>query len=402
MVEPNLELPINRNKSKKEAVSELENYKLLVDSVQDYAIFLMDTEGHIRSWNRGAERNKGYTAEEIIGQHFSIFYPQIDLDAKKPERELDIARKYGRAEDEDWRVRKDGSLFWASVVITSLYDKEGRHIGFAKVTRDLTERKKYEENLREANKLLKQQQTELKRLNNSKDEFISLASHQLRTPASAIKQILGLYTDGIIDIPDKHLENIKKAYANNEHQINIVNGLLKVALVDSGKQKLVFKQCNVIQLLKNCVEEFRSFTDDKNQQLTLTCNTSTTTIVADEHNLRMALENLISNAVKYTFEGGTIEITTSEDSKNFIINISDNGVGISDKDINDLFKKFKRIPNDLSDKEGGTGLGLYWVNKIITLHKGKIEVTSKLNEGTTFKVILPKGIKSAKNTSSRR
>lgn len=394
--------PPSALKSRHEAtVSELENYKLLVDSVQDYAIFLMDTKGYIRSWNKGAERNKGYTADEIIGKHFSTFYRQIDLDAKKPERELDIALKFGRAEDEDWRVRKDGSLFWASVVITALYNRDGEHVGFAKVTRDLTDRKKHEESLRQANKILKQQQLELQKLNKSKDEFISLASHQLRTPASAIKQILGMYTDGlIIDIDDKHLKNIKRAYENNERQINIVNGLLKVALVDSGEQQLLLTDCDIIQMLKDCVNEFTDFAHKKNQRLIFSEKSTTKIITADEHNLRMALENLINNAIKYTYDNGTIRITTTENDNTFTISISDNGVGIAVSDIDSLFKKFSRIPNDLSDQEGGTGLGLYWSNKIITLHGGKITVSSQINEGTTFHVTLPKGLKSAKNPNS--
>lgn len=375
------------------AINELENYKLLVESVQDYAIFLMDKNGYIRTWNKGAEKNKGYTADEIIGKHFSTFYRQVDLDAKKPERELEIALKFGRAEDEDWRARKDGSLFWASVVITALYNKNGEHIGFAKVTRDLTERKKHEDELRLANKLLKEQQRELRKVNKSKDEFISIASHQLRTPATAIKQLLGLYADGIItDIPDRHLQVIKRAYESNERQISIVNNLLLVAQVDAGELQLVLTECNIIKLIKDSLSEFNDLAENKGQSLTFTNSATAKTITADYQNMRMALENIISNAIKYSYNNGTIKVIVSDDDKNFYINISDNGVGIATGDLEKLFKKFTRIQNDLSEKEGGTGLGLYWASKIIALHNGKIDVTSRLNEGTTFQIILPKGL----------
>src|SRR5690606_19092342 len=150
---------------------------ILVESIEDYAIFLLDTQGTIITWNKGAQKTKGYKPSEIIGQHFSKFYQEEDVIADKPGHELMLAIKRGRVEDEDWRVRKDGTKFWANVVITTLYDAEGKHIGFAKVTRDLTERKKQEDAVRRINVQLRQQQQELEQLNNSKDEFISLASH---------------------------------------------------------------------------------------------------------------------------------------------------------------------------------------------------------------------------------
>lgn len=370
---------------------ELENYKLLVESVQDYAIFLMDTNGYIKTWNKGAEKNKGYKANEIIGKHFSTFYRQVDLDADKPAKELEIALKFGRAEDEDWRVRKDGSLFWASVVITTLYDKSGKHVGFAKVTRDLTERKKYEDELREANKLLKKQRLELEILNNSKDEFISLASHQLRTPATITKQLLGLYVEGFFaDIDEKHIQRIKKAYDSNERQIDVVNSLLKIAMVDAGELNLVLEEFDLVQLVCECIDGLKDSAHKKNQDLLLSGGVDAVVICADRKNLRMALENVINNAIKYTYVRGMIEVTVTEDANTVSIAILDNGVGIAKTDIDKLFKKFSRIPNDLSGAEGGTGLGLYWSHKIVSMHKGKIKVESKPYEGTKFKIILPK------------
>lgn len=379
-----------------DAISELENYKLLVESIQDYAIFLMDSKGYIKTWNKGAEKFKGYKASEIIGKHFSTFYRQVDLDSKKPEKELEVAIKFGRVEDEDWRVRKDGSLFWASVIITTLYDKDNNHIGFAKVTRDLTERKKFEDELREANIQLKRQQAELLITNDAKDEFISLASHQLRTPATVVKQLLGMYAEGIItDLPQKHLSLINKAYDSNQRLIDIINSLLKVAQVDSGKLILVFSECNINKLLNECIDEFKETAKNKKQDLSLIYNSKFDTIEADEKNLRMAIENIISNAVKYTHPGGSIEVMASSTKNSLIIEISDNGVGIPSSELNNLFKKFKRIQNDLSDVEGGTGLGLYWAQRIINLHGGTIEVKSTLHEGTTFKLKLPKKVKNA-------
>jgi PAS domain S-box-containing protein len=374
-----------------DTLDELDKYKLLVDSVQDYAIFLLDAKGYIKTWNRGAEKNKGYKPEEIIGKHFSIFYMPEDVEAKKPEKELEIATQFGRAEDEDWRVRKDGSRFWASVVITALYNNGGRLVGFAKVTRDLTERKRHEDELRKANTLLKAQQQELKRLNQSKDEFISLASHQLRTPASAIKQLLGLFTEGFQpDISERHLALIRKAYESNERQINIVNSLLKVAQMDAGKVVLKMTTTNLTALVESVVDDFGDTVQSRQQSIELKGEPSIM-VTADAPHLRMALENLISNASKYTYEHGSIAVSVARSGDFATVAIIDNGVGIAERDLKMLFEKFKRIPNDLSETVGGTGLGLYWANKVIALHGGHITVDSELHAGTTFTVHLPTG-----------
>jgi PAS domain S-box-containing protein len=372
------------------ALVELENYKLLVESVQDYAIFLLDTGGHIMTWNKGAERNKGYKASEIIGKHFSTFYMQQDINAHKPERELEIAKAVGRVEDEDWRVRKDGSRFWANVVITALRDTSGNLVGYAKVTRDLTERKQHEDNLRRSNVLLRKQQQKLQLLNNSKDEFISLASHQLRTPATAVKQLLGLLIEGFQgELPSNIAPLIKKAYDMNDRQIAIVNSLLKVAQFDAGKVVLKKVAIDINQLLQETINEQADTRASRKQTLNYTPASETLYVDADIRYLRMAFENLIDNASKYTHEHGSITIAITKKGKEIIIAISDTGVGIATEDLPDLFQKFKRIPNELSQKVAGSGLGLYWVREVISLHGGRIEASSESMQGTTFLVTLP-------------
>lgn len=377
----------------KKTLSELERYKILVESVQDYAIFFMDPEGYIQTWNKGAEKNKGYTHDEIIGKHFSIFYSDLDNADRKPDRELEIAKKVGRVEDEDWRYRKDGSKFWANVVITALYDDQGDLQGFAKVTRNLTERKANEDNLRSANTLLQEQQTELQRLNESKDEFISLASHQLRTPATAIKQLLGLILEGFEgDIPSNIRNLLEKTYESNERQINIVNSLLKVAQVDSGKVTLRKSSHDLNDVVQSLVKQYSGIIQEKNQSISMQLQDEPLFGYIDEHYFRMALENILDNASKYTEAGGDITITSKQTNEHAVVSITDSGVGISPENINSLFVKFNRIPNDMSHKVAGSGLGLYWVEKVIDLHQGAIEVNSELTKGTTFSVKVPKGI----------
>lgn len=369
---------------------------MLVENVQDYAIFFMDPGGYIQTWNKGAEKNKGYTHDEIIGKHFSIFYSEQDNLDKKPERELEIAKKVGRVEDEDWRYRKDGSRFWANVVITALYDDQNNLQGFAKVTRNLTERKVNEDSLRSANSLLQEQQKELQRLNESKDEFISLASHQLRTPATAIKQLLGLILEGFEGEVPPHIRRLlEKTYESNERQITIVNSLLKVAQVDSGKVILRKKVVDLNEIVMSLVKQYTGIIAEKDQSISLQLQKTPVLGYVDEHYYRMALENILDNASKYTDSGGNITIASETVNEYAIISITDSGVGISPENINSLFMKFNRIPNDLSHKVAGSGLGLYWAEKVIDLHQGAIEVRSELEKGTTFSISVPKGIGNA-------
>jgi PAS domain S-box-containing protein len=356
----------------------------------------MDPKGYIQTWNKGAEKNKGYTHKEIIGQHFSIFYSDQDNAAKKPERELEIAKKVGRVEDEDWRYRKDGSKFWANVVITALYDEDNNLQGFAKVTRNLTERKENEDNLRSANTLLQEQQKELRRLNESKDEFISLASHQLRTPATAIKQLLGLILEGFEgDVPQRIRNLLEKTYESNERQINIVNSLLKVAQVDSGKVILRKKPVDLNEIVTSLARQYTGVIEDKQQTISIELQHEPLIGYIDEHYYRMALENILDNASKYTESGGHITISSKIIDEQAVVSITDSGVGISPEDINSLFVKFNRIPNDLTHRVAGSGLGLYWVEKVIDLHQGVIKVHSEIKKGTTFSVCVPKGIQNA-------
>jgi PAS domain S-box-containing protein len=374
-----------------EALNQLEQYKLLVENIQDYAIFLLDPTGHIMTWNKGAQRFKGYRPDEIIGKHFSTFYMQEDIDAGKPARELELAQKMGRVEDEDWRVRKDGSKFWANVVITPLYNSEHELVAFAKVTRDLTERKAQEDAVRKANKRLIGQQRQLEKMNIAKDEFISLASHQLRTPATAIKQLLGMLLEGLYgDTPPDLRIIIEKAYTNNERQINIVNNLLRVAQLDSGKIILRRTTVDIQRLLEDITKEYAESAHASNHTIVYVPKTTKPIYAdADVENLRMAICNLMDNAVKYTPEGGKI-VLGLEASKNIvIISITDSGIGIGPEDIPKLFGKFVRIPNQLTQKVEGSGLGLYWVQQVIELHGGTVSVASELGAGTTFSIILP-------------
>lgn len=368
----------------------IEFSRLLVNTIQEYAIFLLDPRGYVATWNPGAQKLKGYTPKEIIGKHFSTFYPQKDIKARKPEIELEIAKRDGHVEDEGWRVRKDGTRFWANVVITALRDDNGDLVGFAKVTRDLTERRRHEQELRKANNVLKRQSDELLKLNKAKDEFISLASHQLRTPATGVKQYLGLILEGYTgELTDQQKDFIAKANESNNRQINLINDLLRVAQVDAGEVLLQPTTVDLSALIGNIADEHSSTFKMHNQLLNLHLPNGAVVIVADEARLRMAIENILDNASKYTPAGGSVTIAVHITESSVSVSITDTGVGIDEALSAKLFSKFSRIPNSLSEKVGGSGLGLYWAKKIIQLHGGDITVISQVNKGSTFTIEIP-------------
>jgi PAS domain S-box-containing protein len=371
-------------------VDELELYKLLVDSVEDYAIFLLDTAGQVVSWNVGAERLKGYSASDIIGQHFSVFYTAKDRKNGKPNWVLQQSIAKGRFEDEGWRVRQDGSRFWANVVMTALYDTKGIHRGFAKVTRDLTKRKEHEDALQATNEQLEHSYQELQKLNSLKDEFVSLASHQLRTPATGVKQYLALLIEGFVGpLSEQQQDMLHKAYTSNDRQIEIINDLLQVAQLDAGKVVLHKKIVDISEMVADVIDEQIDAFKLRHQQVIFHNPAEACEAVVDPVRFRMVLENLIDNASKYTPDKGTITANIKKTAKHLIVTIADTGVGIEDTDLSKLFQKFSRLTNPHTKNVTGSGLGLYWAFKMVDLHQGKLAVKSAIDKGTTFTITIP-------------
>lgn len=280
------------------------------------------------------------------------------------------------------------------MVITALRDDEGKLVGFAKVTRDLSERKEHEEQLYQANLKLKRQSADLQELNRTKDEFISLASHQLRTPASGVKQFLGLLLDGYAgELTPRQREFLQHAYDGNERQIELVNDLLRVAQLDAGKIVLKKQPVNINNLIKYVTREQSDKFKDRHQVLALELPQETVAASVDVMRFRTVLENLIDNASKYTPEGGKIIVRLSAGRGRVTIAVVDTGVGIEKESLGKLFIRFSRVPNYLSESVGGSGLGLYWAYKIAQLHKGTIEVASQPGKGSTFTIIIPQGVR---------
>jgi PAS domain S-box-containing protein len=379
-----------------------ERFRLMVESVQDYAIFMLDPEGRVATWNRGAERNKGYTGTEIIGQHFSVFYPKADVASGKPAFELREAIKNGRFEDEGWRVRKDGSLFWANVIISPFYDNNNTLLGFSKVTRNLTERKKAEDALREAYAdLEKRIERRTKDLSIAKakaeaavkirENFFSMASHELKTPLSSLKMQAQIRKRNVLrgNLNDFKPENLLELCNDDERQIDrlsfLVDNMLDISKLTSGALTLVREDFYLNDVVTDVVTHLTPLLEQSGNTCSMTADEKVKG-VWDRHRLEQVFTNLLSNAGKYA-PGKPVEIHISQTGGIAKVAIKDYGRGISEQDQSRIFKAYERVSDN--GQTSGLGLGLFITKQIVEAHQGDMIVESKPGVGTTFVVELP-------------
>jgi PAS domain S-box-containing protein len=364
-----------------------ERYRALVEQVLDYGIFMMDEKGRIVSWNEGAHRMNGYTAEEIRGKYFSIFYPEEDILNGKPAYELKIARTEGVYEEEGWRIKKDGSRFWASVVITAIYNHQGIHIGFSKVTRDLTERKEAERALRESyekyRKLANELQitnTQLSYANHELEQFTSIVSHDLQEPVRTIKSFLQLIELKLYKGESADLNNyINKAISSANRMKELIKNLLQYAQL--SREDVVKKEVDVKELFNEALQNLKTTVDTSNARIHIDNNVDK--IWGDPVQLVQLIQNLVSNAIKFSdCTTPTINIRSTIENGHVKFAVSDNGIGIQKEDLSKIFEIFKRL-NTKKDYPG-TGIGLAICKKIVDRHQGKIWPESEPGKGTTF------------------
>ena len=369
------------------------HFKLLVNSIKDYAIFILSPQGYIRSWNAGAERFKGYKSHEIIGKHFSIFYTQFDIERNHPQKELEIATEKGIFEEEGWRLRKDGSVFWANIVITKLVDSTGKHIGFAKVTRDLTERRKLEEELRKSNEDLdqkvKERTMQLEKAIQSREEFISIVSHELRTPVTALKlQTQTALRQLAKDSPEVFYKKTETFFKRTDQQLErisvLLNDILDVSQISMERLTILKERLDINDTLQDVIDRFEEVA--KNTGVTIEFSKSSPLYVqGDKIRLEQVFSNLISNALKYG-DMKPIKISTESSDNKAIISISDQGIGIAKEDQARIFERFERATS--RNLISGIGVGLFISKKIIEAHNGEVLVKSEPGKGSTFTVVL--------------
>jgi len=372
------------------------SYRLLVESVQEYAIFMLDANGYIVTWNSGAERIKGYQAEEIIGRHFSSFYPPDAVESGWPDYELQVASTQGRFEDEGWRVRKDGSRFWANVTISALRDERGRLRGFAKLTRDLSERKRVEmlaadgarrEQMLEAERTAR---IEAQRAARMKDEFLATLSHELRTPLNAIlgwTQMLRSpqATEGGVDV--RHgLEVIER---NARAQIKLVDDLLDLSRIMAGRVRLDVQRVALIDVVQGAIESAQPAAQAKGVRLEQVLDPGSGFVAGDPARLQQVIWNLLSNAIKFTPRGGRVQVLLERVNSHLEISVSDTGIGIPASFLPHVFDRFSQKDSTASRGYGGLGLGLAICKQLVELHGGSIHAESGgEGRGATFTVKL--------------
>ena len=387
-----------------------ERFRLLIEGVADYAIFMLDPNGRVSTWNMGAERIKGYTADEIIGQHFSIFYPQEAKDSGWPDHELRVAAEKGKFVDTGWRLRKDGTTFWANVTITALRDDAGQLLGFAKLTRDLTQAKRAE-----AMETANQQREEMldaernarmaaQRATRLKDEFLATLSHELRTPLSAIlgwTQLL-LRPDASKG-PEQQKRAIEVIDRNARAQVKLIDDLLDLSRVMTGKLRLDLHQVSLGSIVEAAVDSARPSADVKGIRLKAILSSNSDIVSADSARLQQVVWNLLTNAIKFTPKGGQVQVLLQRVNSHLELSVSDTGVGIPANYLPHVFDRFSQKDSSTTRAFGGLGLGLAICKQLVELHGGSIRAAS-LGEGrgATFSVQLPLSIAQLNDQSGPR
>jgi PAS domain S-box-containing protein len=359
-----------------------DQFRLLVASVRDYAIFMLDPDGFVQTWNAGAEAIKGYSEAEIVGRHFSTFYTQADRDREHPQHELEVAAREGRFEEEGWRVRRDGETFWANVVITALRD-EGELVGFAKVTRDLTERRAAQEALRATAEELARSNAELER-------FALAAAHDLVEPL----QTMAGFADLIERRYGERLDDDGRAFLGQitdgaRRMRNLIDGLLRYARASQAEVHL--QPVDVAQAVESVVRNLHSALASSGGALhydapSLPC------VLADEDLLVNVLQNLVANALKFAGQAAPNVTVSAErqDGDRWRITVADDGVGIAAADQERIFAMFGRA-HPPGAAQPGVGLGLALCDRLITRLGGTIGVDSEPGAGSRFWFTLADG-----------
>jgi PAS domain S-box-containing protein len=350
-----------------------ESLRLLVEGVKDHAIILLDSDGIVRSWNAGAERLQGFHADEVIGHDAAMFYTEEDVAARKPQTELAIARNAGSSQDVGWRVKRDGTLFWADVTLTALRDREGRPRGFAQIMRDMSERRRVQE-----------LESEGKRIN----EFIAMLAHELRNPLAPIGNAVGIL-EKVGTTPE--LQWVKDLIGRQVlHLTRLVDDLLDVSRITSGKIQLRKEALELNALVRAATDSVRPTVTAYGHTFEVALAPQPVHIVGDPTRLTQVLVNLVTNASKYTPNGGRVRVSVEQRASTAYLHVIDNGIGMSKQLIETAFDLFVQGERMLDRAEGGLGIGLTLVKRIVAMHGGTVQATSAgVGTGTEFTVSLP-------------
>jgi PAS domain S-box-containing protein len=363
-----------------------ERFRLLVESVRDYGIFMLDPDGRVSSWNDGARAINGYDADEIIGRHFSTFYPAEAIAIGHPQHELEVARAEGRFEEEGWRLRKNGERFWANVVITALFSPSRQLVGYAKVTRDLTERRAAQEREIENARRI----ADVEASNRAKAGFLAAMSHELRTPLNAIAGYAQLIDQGIGgDVSTQHREWLGRIRTSQQHLLAIVNDLLNYTRIEAGEVAYDRVPVSLHEVVERVLQMVEPQAERREIRIVHGPCPPETIAIADRLKVEQVVLNLLSNAVKFTPEGGTITVDCSSGEDVARITVTDTGPGIAPDQQEAIFEPFVQLGRNLTSAHEGTGLGLSISRDLARAMGGEVSVKSTLGEGSSFVLTLP-------------
>jgi len=365
-----------------------ERFRLLVQEVKDYSIFMLDPSGIVASWNIGAERINGYAADQIIGKHFSVFYPAADVAAGKPAWELEVALREGQYAEEGWRVRRDGNLFWASVLITAINGDSGTLIGYAKVTRDLTERRAAQEReIADARRI-----AEAEASSRTKSEFLTSMSHELRTPINATLGYVDLIDLGVGGpLSDQQHDYLGRIRSSQEHLLRIITDLLNYSRIEAGRVDYEISEVPIHNLVDGVLPMVEPQAIAKGLRVAHGPCGEDLVGRADESKAGQIILNLLANAVKFTPAGGKIGVSCCALGPRVGITVTDTGPGIPLDQQQTIFEPFVQVGRSLTSGHEGTGLGLAISRDLARAMGGDVTVESVPGKGSRFTLELPRG-----------
>jgi PAS domain S-box-containing protein len=354
-----------------------ERFRLLVDGVSEYAIMMLDPEGFVTSWNAGAERINGYKSEQVLGKHLSHFYTSESITEDKPWQDLTAARNQGRMTEEGWRLRKDGTLFWATTVITALRDQDGRPYGFAHVVQDLTQRRHSEALADTAQRM---------------HEFIAMLAHELRNPLAPIRNAVALM--GRKGLGDPILESMRQTIDRQSLLLTrLLDELLDVNRIARGQFSIEHELIDLREVVARAVETSQPLIDAREHRLDVKLPDQPILVRGDAIRLTQAILNLLNNAAKYTPRGGLIRLSAAARSAQVEVRVRDNGRGIDPAMLEKIFDLFVQLDPNASATVGGLGVGLALVRRVIELHGGSIQACSGgAGRGAEFIARLPRSL----------
>ncbi len=359
-----------------------EFYSQIIDSLQDYSIFTLDKEFSINSWSSGSTKIFGYETDEVIGESFNMIFTEEDVQNGIPKREIETALKEGRATDNRWHVAKDKSMFYANGLVFPLTGIDGEMLGYVKILRDLTERKKSED-------AIKKYMKDLEELNTHKETVLSILSHDLRSPLSGIIGITKYLKENFHNMKSSDVqEMLNIIYKSSNDELDMLDYLVDWARVKYASDVFSPKKVILADFVNKVFETLNENASTKTIHLHNLIETDMV-VFADEKMLISIIQNIVSNAIKHTDKGGSIKISATRNENYITVDVKDTGIGMSKEIIEKLFTPQMKALSETRKINKGAGIGLLLVKGFLETNGGEISVESVEGEGSTFSFTLP-------------